>query len=125
MGYHFKFSGKNAFDIVVVTNNGSKLGGIPRGVIIPVEYMMARKINDLVLDLCEENGAHMYTAKHCDNEWEITHIVPYGAVNRFGVYITKDTTLDPDGDWCLDICGGMGWLVRKTIDKIEDIVKYL
>ena len=126
MGYHFRFSNEsNGFDIVVVTEKGTKLGGIPKGVIIPIGYMKEMKTNDLVLDLCEDNKANMFTAKHCDNEWEITHIRPYGAVNRFGVYITKDTTLDPEGDWTLDVCGGMGWLTRKHIDKMEDIVKYL
>lgn len=57
------------------------------------------------------------SAKHCNDEHEVTHISEFGFVNRFGFFITKEPLFVHSHE---DIMIGQGWFVRKhTTDFME------
>ena len=53
----------------------------------------------------------------------MTHIVPSGMVNRFGLYITRAQILSVKKDWNINI--GTGWFKRITIQDIKEIKNYM
>lgn len=116
--YH---SSRKGIDLIIPTKKGIEDGGMPKGAIIPIGYLHA--IPE-VQNYVKQTPHNVYTAKHCDRENILTHIVPNSVVNRFGLYLTDMQILSVKKDWCLDV-GGPGWFKRVTITKIKDIEKYI
>lgn len=134
MSYRFNFSYKSksqhAVDLIIPTKKGSVEGNIPKGVIVPIGYMHARKeVFEFLKQLEQDESIHIYTAKHCDNENVLTHIAPptfissYG-VNRFGIFLTKTKieSNEENGNIMID---GTGWFRRTTVSDIHDVWKFL
>ena len=122
MGYRYRI-GREGIDIIVPTKKGIEIGGMPKGVIIPVGQKHRPEVLRC-LEKASDAGFNIYIAKHCDDPQVLTHIVPNGIVNRFGWYLTNEDILSVKPDWCLDV-GGPGWFKRVTISRIEEIEKYL
>ena len=98
MNYKYTKSYKDGIDIIIPTKKGLEEGDMPKGTIIP-------------------------TVKHCEQFNVMTHIVPSGMVNRFGLYITRAQILSVKKDWNINI--GTGWFKRITIQDIKEIKNYM
>lgn len=122
MGYRFKDSGQHGIDVIVVTEKGMHLGGLPKGVIIPIGNYYIKERKYLLDAFKNDNNLQCYVAKHCDDENILTHIQPTGIVNRFGLFYTKEKM--PDTDWCLDIAMGE-WVRRKTVKNISELAQFV
>ncbi len=122
MGYRFKDSGQHGIDVIVVTKKGMHLGGLPKGVIVPIGNYHIKERNDLLQRFEEEHCLNRYVAKHCDDENILTHIQPFSGVNRFGIFYTKEKM--PDTDWCLDVAVG-SWVRRKNVKDISELVQFV
>ena len=118
MSYRFKDSGRGGIDAVFVTKKGETEGGFPAGFIIPIGYFHIEGYRREIEAAAEENGLQTYVAKHCSRPDELTHVVPKGFVNRFGIFFTKEKM--PEGDWCLD-AGKGEWFTRKNFASVGDV----
>ena len=126
VGYLYRSRGcADSEEIICTTKKGTHEGGLPKGFIIPIGALYVDSLREQVERLSREEGINVYVAKHCDNEDVLTHIVPSGIVNRFGLFFTKDTSM-PDGDWCLDIAESK-WMKMQRVPSfaLEDVEKYL
>ena len=126
MSYRFS-PVNNKLTVIAVTKEGETRGGIPKGVIIPIGYYHVpqheAEITKAVSAIKKDTTLYEYVAKHCDKQYELTHIVPEGIVNRFGIFLTRED-MSPFGNWCLDV--GMGsWFRRKTVSSFDEIRKFL
>lgn len=114
MGYRYRSNWRAGTDIIVMTKRGLEESGIPKGVIIPTHQNEA-------YEYIENTEHNVYVTKHCDSFCTATHIVPFGVVNVFGWFVTKEEI--PGDDWSFEI--GSGWFKCVTVDDVEQIEKYL
>lgn len=119
MGYTYH-SSRKGIDLIIPTRKGIEEGNLPKGAIIPVGY----KFIPEVMEYINSTNHKVYTAKHCDRTDIMTHIVPDGIVNRFGWYISSEEILSVKKNWSIDI-SDTGWFRRVTVEKIQEIEKYM
>lgn len=115
MGYHYRESGDNGWDILVVTKKGMEEGGLPKGIILLTGILYAERNGagrKWINDVRASGIIHVSVAKHCDKETELTHISKDGFVNRFGFFLSKEDSFKP-GQQDIDI--ESGWFRRKTV----------
>lgn len=117
MSYKYRDSGLGGVDAIFVTKKGVNEGGFPNGFIIPIGYLYVEEYREEIKDISRKAGIQTYVAKHCDDPKELTHIVPAGTVNRFGIFFTKEKM--PDGNWCLDVGKGE-WFTRKNFRSVNN-----
>lgn len=124
MGYHYQASGYGNCDYLIVTKKGKEEGGLPDGIVILTGQLYGDPEFKNWLPTAEEKGYHVFTAKHCDDERELTHIRKNGGiVNRFGFFITK-TNMFEHGDSDYDIGSG-SWFRRKNAPSFMEALKHL
>lgn len=115
MGYHYRESGDNGWDILVVTKKGMEEGGLPKGIILLTGILYAERNGagrKWINDVRASGIIHVSVAKHCDKETELTHISKDGFVNRFGFFLSKEDPFKP-GQQDIDI--ESGWFRRQTV----------
>ena len=115
MGYHYRESGDNGWDILVVTKKGMEEGGLPKGIILLTGILYAERNGagrKWLNDVRASGIIHVSVAKHCDKETELTHISKDGFVNRFGFFLSKEYPFKP-GQQDIDI--ESGWFRRQTV----------
>lgn len=115
MGYHYRESGDNGWDILVVTKKGMEEGGLPNGIILLTGILYAERNGagrKWINDVRASGIIHVSVAKHCDKETELTHISKDGFVNRFGFFLSKEDPFKP-GQQDIDI--ESGWFRRQTV----------
>ena len=115
MGYHYRESGDNGWDILVVTKKGMEEGGLPKGIILLTGILYAERNGagrKWLNDVRASGIIHVSVAKHCDKETELTHISKDGFVNRFGFFLSKEDPFKP-GQQDIDI--ESGWFRRQTV----------
>lgn len=112
MGYNYRESGYGRCDYLIVTKKGKEEGRLPDGIVILTGQLYADPEFKAWLSTAEEKGYHVFVAKHCENERELTHISKNGFVNRFGFFITKANMFE-HGDSDYDIGSG-SWFRRKN-----------
>ena len=119
MSYKYTKSYKDGIDIIIPTKKGLEEGDMPKGIIIPICYSRLPELQPYL----KLNTYNIYTVKHCEQFNIMTHIVPSGMVNRFGLYITKAQILSVKKDWNINI--ETGWFKRITIQDIKKIENYM
>ena len=115
MGYHYRESGDNGWDILVVTKKGMEEGGLTKGIILLTGILYAERNGagrKWINDVRASGIIHVSVAKHCDKETELTHISKDGFVNRFGFFLSKEDPFKP-GQQDIDI--ESGWFRRQTV----------
>lgn len=120
MGYHYRESGDNGWDILVVTKKGMEEGGLPKGIILLTGILYAERNGagrKWINDVRASGIIHVSVAKHCDKETELTHISKDGFVNRFGFSFPKRIRLNPASKTSiLNPAGSAGrryWIIRS------------
>lgn len=106
-------------DVLVPTDEGK--AGLFDCVIVPNLYKASRLG---IIAWAKEKGLTISMAKHCDKENTLTHIRPGRRcmVNNFGLVLSKG---DPFADGEKDYDVGNGWLKRKTVRNVTEILNYL
>lgn len=123
MGYNYRESGYGRCDYLIVTKKGKEEGRLPDGIVILTGQLYADPKFKAWLPTAEEKGYHVFVAKHCENERELTHISKNGFVNRFGFFITKANMFE-NGDSDYDIGSG-SWFRRKNAPTFKEALKHL
>ena len=74
MVYNYRESGYGRCDYLIVTKKGKEEGRLPDGIVILTGQLYADPEFKAWLSTAEEKGYHVFVAKHCENERELTHI---------------------------------------------------
>lgn len=125
--YTYKDSGRDGYDILVVTKQGHEKSGLPCGVVIPIGdcYVPHGMFSfEHILDFEEKHGLTESMAMHSPGNQNQVLSIRSGShyMNRFGLFLSAaDPFADSGEDY--DIPGGS--LQRKTIASLEETLPYL